>query len=100
MNSPVRLGVSPAAASALTGVFSKRFEALFPCAGALGCAVCLPSQWFLPVYLHENVGLPGLPATASQVRQPLPCLLQSSRHCLAASPLPVAACLHPSYLSS
>ena len=29
-NSPVRLGVSPAAASTLTGVFNQRFEALFP----------------------------------------------------------------------
>ena len=28
-NSPVRLGVSPAAASTRTGVFNQRFEALF-----------------------------------------------------------------------
>ena len=39
-SSPVRLGVSPAAASTPMGVFSRRFEALFPHAGALGCAVC------------------------------------------------------------
>ena len=39
-NSPVRLGVSPAAALTPTGVFNQRFEALFPCAGALGCMVC------------------------------------------------------------
>ena len=39
--SPVRLGVPPAAASTHAGVFSQRFEAFFPCAGALGCAVCL-----------------------------------------------------------
>ena len=38
--SPVRLGVSPAAAPTPTGSFNQRFEALFPCAGALGCAVC------------------------------------------------------------
>ena len=38
--SPVRLGVSPAAAPTLRGVFNQRFEALFPGAGALGCAVC------------------------------------------------------------
>ena len=38
--SPVRLGVSPAAAPPPTGVFNQRFEALFPQAGALGCAVC------------------------------------------------------------
>ena len=36
--SPVRLGVSPAAAPTPTGVFNQRFEALFPCAGALGCS--------------------------------------------------------------
>ena len=41
--SPVRLGVSPAAAPTPTGVFNQRFEALFPGAGALGCAV-----WFVP----------------------------------------------------
>ena len=29
-NSPVRLGVSPAAASTPTGVFNQRFEVLFP----------------------------------------------------------------------
>ena len=38
--SPVRLGVSPAAAPTPTGVFNQRFEALFPCAGALGYVVC------------------------------------------------------------
>ena len=38
--SPVRLGVSPAAAPTPTGVFNQRFEALFPRAGALGCMVC------------------------------------------------------------
>ena len=38
--SPVRLGVSPAAAPTPTGVCNQRFEALFPGAGALGCVVC------------------------------------------------------------
>ena len=38
--SPMRLGVSPAAAPTPTGVFTQRFEALFPGAGALVCAVC------------------------------------------------------------
>ena len=38
--SPVRLGVSPAAAPTPTGVFNQRFEALFPRAVALGCTVC------------------------------------------------------------
>ena len=39
--SPVRLGVSPAAAPTPRGAFNQRFEALFPHAGALGSAVCL-----------------------------------------------------------
>ena len=38
--SPVRLGVSPAAAPTPRGTFNQRFEALFPGAGALGCTVC------------------------------------------------------------
>ena len=38
--SPVRLGVSPAAAPTPTGIFNQRFEGLFPRTGALGCAVC------------------------------------------------------------
>ena len=37
--SPVRLGVSPAAAPTPRGAFNQRFEALFPRAGALGCAI-------------------------------------------------------------
>ena len=88
---PVRLGVSPAAVSTLTGVFNQRFEALFPRAGALGCTVCLAPQLFLLVYLHKSVGL--------LVCQPLPCLPQSSKHHLAASRLCLAAHLCPSYRS-
>ena len=60
MNSSVRLGVSPTAASTPTGVFNQRFDALFPCAGALGCVVCLAPLPFLPVYLCMNVGPRGL----------------------------------------
>ena len=48
MNSHVRLGVSPATASTPTGVFSQWFEALFPHAGALGCAVCHPIHQLQP----------------------------------------------------
>ena len=59
MTSPVRLGVSPAAASTPTGVFNQRFEALFPGAGALGCVVCFASPPFIPVYLCANVGPQG-----------------------------------------
>ena len=64
MNSPVRVGVSPASASIPTGVFTQRFEALFPHAGALGCAVCFAPPPFLPVYLCENVGPRGQLAAA------------------------------------
>ena len=39
--SPLRLGVSPAAAPTPRGVFDQRSEALFPHTGALGYAVCL-----------------------------------------------------------
>ena len=54
--SPVRLGVSPAAAPNPTGTFNQRFEALFPRAGALGCAVCFAPRL---VYLCLNVGPQG-----------------------------------------
>ena len=39
MTSPVRLGVSPAAAPTPTGIFNQRFEALFRCVGAVGYEV-------------------------------------------------------------
>ena len=48
--SPVRLGVSPAAAPTPTGVFNQRFEALFPHAGALGYWVC-----FAPHHLSRFI---------------------------------------------
>ena len=54
-------------------------ESLFPLAGALGCVICLAPQFFLPVYLHANVGPLDLPATLlpDLVLQP-PCSLGSS----------------------
>ena len=63
-NSPVRLGffLSPQPPQVFT---VRSFEALFPCAGTLGCAVCLAPQLFLLVYVHMDVELPGQPATAS-----------------------------------
>ena len=64
MTSPVRLGVSPAAASTPMGVFIQRFEALFPRAGALGCVVCFAPPLFLLIYLCVNVGPWGLLAIA------------------------------------
>ena len=73
-NSPVRLGVSPAAAATPMGVFNQKFEALFPCAGALGCLVCFAHLRFLPVYLCVNVGPQGLLA----VSLPAPFIPQSA----------------------
>ena len=42
--SPVRLGVSPAAAPTPRGALSQRFEASLPRAGALGFAVCFAAH--------------------------------------------------------
>ena len=62
----MRLGVSPAAAPTPRDVFNQRFEALFPCAGALGFVVCLAPRrhpGYLcvvhPGYLCANVGMRG-----------------------------------------
>ena len=74
MTSPVRLGVSPAAASNPTGVFNQRFEALFPQAGALGWTVCFAPLLFLPVYLCMNVG----PRGPQVVALPAPFVPQST----------------------
>ena len=78
-SSPVRLGVSPAAASTLTGVFTQRFEALFRCTGALGCVVCFAPLPFLLVYLCSNVGPQGLLAAAwpAPFHSPPPCCKSS-----------------------
>ena len=69
----MRLGVSPAASSTPSGVFSPWFEALFPYAGTLGCEVC---HWVYQLLL-------GWPAAALPtplhnlpphwVHQPPPC---------------------------
>ena len=53
MTSPVRLGVSPAAAPTPTGAFNQRFEALFPRAGALGCVVCFAPRRSSGLSVHE-----------------------------------------------
>ena len=51
------------------------FEALFPHAGALGCAVCFAPPPFLPVYVCANVGMWGLLAAAWPASfHNLPCL--------------------------
>ena len=72
-NSPVRLGVSPNAASTLTGVFSQWFEALFPHIGTLGCAVCRLVHQLLP---HQ-------PAAALPTRSTIHYLAGSTSHHLA-----------------
>ena len=59
MTSPVRLGVSPAAAPTPTGVFNQRFEALFPLRWSPGLRGLLCSPPFVPVYLCTSVGLWG-----------------------------------------
>ena len=62
--SPVRLGVSPAAAPTPLDSFTQRSEALFPSAGALGYVVCFAPCSFVPVYLCESVGPWGLPVVS------------------------------------
>ena len=85
MNSPVRLGVSPAAASTPTGVFIQRFEALFPRARALDYMVCFTPLLFFPVYLCANVVTQSLPATICGVCQLQLGLSLSTTHHLAGS---------------
>ena len=72
--SPVRLGVSPAAAPTPTGVFNQRFEALFPHAGDLGYTVCFAphfSSQFICVWVWGRGVLPAaLPAPFSATLSP------------------------------
>ena len=66
------------------------FEALFPCAGTLGCMVYLSppcSSWFICMRMWDHPLCQQVPCL---VHQPLPHLPQSSSCCLAVSPL------HPS----
>ena len=76
----MRLGVSPAAASTTTGVFNQWFEALFPCAGTLGCMAC-----------HLACQLQLYPPCSTICH-----LAGSASRRLAVSPLHPAAHLHPS----
>ena len=97
--SPVRLGVSPAAAPTPTGVFNQRFEALFPHAGALGCAVCFAAPHPVPPVLSmRECGATGSASgqTASPSR---PTLCQSWSCHGHVSPLHPGARLRPSYWS-
>ena len=95
--SPVRLGVSPAAAPTPTGVFNQRFEALFPRAGTLGCLVCFAPRCSSSLSVRECGAAGSASAqTACPVR---PTLRQSrSRHSERSSLRPSAR-LRPSYWS-
>ena len=70
--SPVRLGVSPAATPTPRGAFNQRFEALFPRAGALGCAVCFAPLCLsgLSVRKCGAAGCAALPAPFSTTLSP------------------------------
>ena len=78
MNSPVRLGVSPAAASTPTGVFNKRLRLYFPELEPWWL-VCCPVHQLLPCPPHSIIC----------------CLAGSASH----RPLCLAARLRPSYRS-
>ena len=77
----------------LQGFSVRSFEALFSCAGTLGCMVCLAPQFILTVYVHANVGRPSPPATTlpTLFLQPLPCW-ESSPPQLPISTLPTGLC--------
>ena len=73
-SSPVRLGVSPAAAPTPTGSFNQRSEALFPYNGALGYVVCFAPchlSWFICARVWGHGVLPAsLPAPFSTTLSP------------------------------
>ena len=85
MTSPMRLGVSPAAASTPTGVFNQRFEALFHRTGALGCVVCFAPPPGPPGLSMCECGAEGCASCS------LACPIAPPRwvcqRCLASSPL-------------
>ena len=95
MTSPVRMGVSPAAAPTPRGIFNQRFEALFPCAGVLGCSVCFGPRCLSGLSVHK-CGASGSSSgqTACAVG---PTLRQSRSHHSNASPL-CPSCLSPPLL--
>ena len=90
MNYPVRLEVSPAV-STPTGVFNQRFEALFPHAGALSCAVWLPRPIVPPGLsaLECGTGHSASHCLNNLVLQPPPCCQPSLPGCPSPPLLPV-----------
>ena len=92
--SPVRLGVSPAAAPTPMDVFNQRSEALFPRAGALGYTVCFAPRRLSSLSVRE-CGVAG--SASSQTACPVcPTLRQPRSRHSNASPLRPGARLHPS----
>ena len=89
MNPPVRLGVSPAAASTPMGVFSQRFEVLFPYAGTLSCVVCHSIHQLLPRQPAEALPAPLHNPPPRWVVQLPPCRKFSLLGCPSPSLLPV-----------
>ena len=77
MNSPMRLGVSPAATSTPTGAFSQSFEALFPQDRVLGCVVCHPAHQLLPRRPAVTLPTPLHNPPPRWVHQPPPCCQSS-----------------------
>ena len=71
-NSPMGLGVSPAAASTPTSVFSQWFEVSFPCTGTLSCKVCHPIRQLLPRQPAAVLPTPLHNLPPHWVRQSLP----------------------------
>ena len=95
--SPVRLGVSPAAAPTPMGVFTQRFEALFRHTGALGYVVCFALRHLSGLSMCEcRVVGSASGQTACPFR---PALHQSCSRHHHASPLRPGARLRPSYRS-
>ena len=76
----MRRGVSTAGTTPL-GVFTQRFEALFPHAGTLGCTFCLVPQFFIPVYAQQMwdypaTALPRVLSTWLSISTPPPSLYE------------------------
>ena len=85
----MRLGVSPDSALTPTGVFNHWFEALFPHAGALGCAVFHLVHQLLPLQPAAALPTPLHNLPPHWVCQPLTHNKSSPPDCLSLSLLPV-----------
>ena len=86
MNSPVKLGVSPTAASTPTVIFNEWFEALFPHTGTLGCMVCHRVHQLLPCQPAAALPTPLHNPPPHWVCQPSPCQEFSPPHSGCPSP--------------